>query len=185
MPFKSCSWVLPETSNNMKLTAVASNTTTLIQTFGLKNVRKNNNYETNQDWATFSELHNAHFYDVLWNQDSINLWNILLGNMSTHVHCEKRTVDHRVLVSDVPMSLFLSKLSWFQATSRHIPEFSFPVLKQLCILQDLKCFSCSKVTEEFDLQANFKMNGRLNQTANIKDISIVLTSDPLTFNELS
>lgn len=98
---------------------------------------------------------------------------------------KKRTVDHRVLVSDVPMSLFLSELSWFQATSRHIPEFSFPVLKQLCILQDLKCFSCSKVTEEFDLQANFKMNGRLNQTANIKDISIVLTSDPLTFNELS
>lgn len=95
---------------------------------------------------------------------------------------KKRTVDHRVLEFDVPMSLFLSELTSNQQTHSRV---FFPVLKQLCILQDLKCFSCSKVTEEFDLQANFKMNGRLNQTSNIKSISIVLTSDPFTFNELS
>lgn len=49
----------------------------------------------------FSELHNVHFYEVLWNSESTNLWNILLENMSTCVHgVKERPVDHMVLLCD-------------------------------------------------------------------------------------
>lgn len=69
---------------------------------------------------------------------------------------KKRPVGFELLLSDfqnkpfVLISLF-QKLAHLKATSRLL-QFSFPTCNRS------KRFSCRKVLEEFDLQANFKMN---------------------------
>lgn len=55
--------------------------------------------KTELHFVYFSELHNIQFYEVPWNQESINLWNILLENTSTHVHSvKKRLWTHSALL---------------------------------------------------------------------------------------